>query len=186
MDATDAASVRFDGVAGHFSSYAVALVKPPGSTPPQINGSGSSGGVGGGVPGQSAPITDHTPPALSKLSARPSTVRLAGPHRKGRNAMLSLTVSEPSLLTFTAELVLPGRRSGKRCVAGRTHGKACTAYKKIGGSLSFDARPGQNTVPFSGRLGTRTLKHGRYRLTAIATDPAGNRSTPARVTITVR
>jgi hypothetical protein len=37
-----------------------------------------------------------------------------------------------------------------------------------------------------GPLGTRRLKPGRYRLTAIAIDAAGNRSNPARVTISVR
>jgi hypothetical protein len=184
-DPAHAASVRFDGVAGHFSSYAVAIVTPAGSTPPQITGSGSGGG-GGGTPGGSVPVTDSTPPVLSNLSATPSVVRLASAHHKARGATLRFTASEPSLVTFTAERVLPGRRSGERCVAGRRHGKACMVFKKIGGSLRFDATPGQNTVTFSGQFGSRTLKPGHYRLTAIAIDAAGNRSNPAQVTVTVR
>jgi hypothetical protein len=159
--------------------------EPPAGLPTLASGAGSSGG-GAGTSGQSGPVTDHTPPVLSELSAKPSTVRLARAHHKARNATLRFTVSEPSLVTFTAELAPPGRRSGKHCVPGRRHGKACRVYKRIGGSLRFDARPGQNTVTFSGRLGTRRLKPGRYRLTAIAIDAAGNRSNPARVTITVR
>jgi hypothetical protein len=150
--------------------------------PAQLNGSGSGGGASGG----SGPVTDHTPPVLSNLSAKPSVVRLARAHHKARNARLRFTVSEPSLVTFTAELVLLGRRSGKHCIAGRRHGKACTAYKKIAGSLRCDATSGKNTVMFSGRLSTRMLKPGRCRLTAIAIDTSGNISNPARVTITVR
>jgi hypothetical protein len=184
-DPANAASVQFDGVAGHFSSYAVAIVRPAGSIPPPINGSGSGSG-GGGTSGGSGPVPDTTPPVLSNLTATPSVVRVASAHHKARSATLRFTLSEPSVVTFTAKLVLPGRRSGKHCLVGRRHGKACTVYKKISGSLSLDASPGQNTVTFSGRLGTRTLKPGRYRLTAIAIDPAGNHSNPAGVTITVR
>jgi hypothetical protein len=123
---------------------------------------------------------------LSSLSAKPSVVRLASAHHKARSATLRFTVSESSRVTITAEIALPRRRLGKRCVAGRRHGEACTVYKKIAGMLSFNAVPGQNTVTFSGRLGTRRLKPGRYRLTAIAIDAAGNRSNATRVTITVR
>jgi hypothetical protein len=151
--------------------------------PTQSNG---AGGGSAGTSGGSGPVTDHTPPVLSNLSASPSTVRLARAHHKGRNATLRFTVSESSLVTFTAELVLPGRRAGRHCVAGRRHGKACTVYKPIPGNVRVDATAGQNTVTFSGRLGAHKLKPGRYRLIAIAIDPAGNISAPARVTITVR
>jgi CSLREA domain-containing protein len=150
--------------------------------PTQANGTGAGGGASGGA----GPVTDTTPPVLSKLSANPSTVRLARARHKARNATLRFTVSEPSLVTFTAVLVLPGHRAGKHCVAGRGHGRACTVYEKLAGSLRVDATPGQNTVAFSGRLAGRRLKPGRYRLTAVAIDAAGNRSNPARVTITVR
>jgi hypothetical protein len=146
----------------------------------------ASGAGAGGTPGGSGPVTDRTPPVLSKLSAKPSVVVLAHSHRKARSATLRFTVSEPSLVTFTAEMVLPGRRSGKHCIAGRRHGKACTVYRKITGSLRIDATTGQNTITFTGRLGTDRLKAGRYRLTAIAIDAAGNRSSAARVTIAVR
>jgi hypothetical protein len=98
-DAADAASVQFDGVAGHFSSYAVAIVTPADSSPQGINGSGSGGGGGGGggASGGSAPVTDKTPPVLSNLSAKPPVVRLAGAHHKARSASVRFTVSEPGL-----------------------------------------------------------------------------------------
>src|SRR5690242_6076693 len=47
----------------------------------------------------------------------------------------------------------------------------------------IDATTGQNTITFTGRLGTDRLTAGRYRLTAIAIDPAGSPSNPAQVTI---
>ena len=37
-------------------------------------------------------------------------------------------------------------------------------------------RKGANTLEFSGRIGRRALKRGRYRAVITATDAAGNRS----------
>jgi len=36
-------------------------------------------------------------------------------------------------------------------------------------------------VRFSGRIGTRALRRGRYKLRLVATDAAGNRSAPRTV-----
>jgi hypothetical protein len=46
--------------------------------------------------------------------------------------------------------------------------------------LRRSADSGRNTVLFSGRIGVRALKPGRYRLTIVAADEAGNRSRPVR------
>ena len=40
---------------------------------------------------------------------------------------------------------------------------------------------GQNQVKFTGRIGRKALKRGRYRLTIVATDAAGNRSKAKRL-----
>jgi hypothetical protein len=49
------------------------------------------------------------------------------------------------------------------------------------GKLMRTAKKGANTVKFSGRIGRRALKRGRYRAVIVATDAAGNRSAPRRV-----
>ena len=47
--------------------------------------------------------------------------------------------------------------------------------------LTRSSRAGGNRVRFSGRVGRRTLRPGRYRATLTAVDRAGNRSKPSAV-----
>ena len=48
--------------------------------------------------------------------------------------------------------------------------------KRAAGKLTRTGKSGLNTIAFSGRIGTRALKAGRYRAVITATDAAGNRS----------
>ena len=64
-------------------------------------------------------------------------------------------------------------------------GKKGRVAKKTG-ALVRTAHAGQNRVVFSGRVGRRALKTGRYRATLIATDATGHRSLPRTVKFTVR
>ncbi len=148
--------------------------------PNQPNGSGSSGG------GALGPAKDTSAPALSKLTARPAVARRARGHRKATAATLRFAVSEASTVTFTRERVLKGRRAGKRCVTGARKGKPCVNYRRTGGSLRVNAKPGANSVKFAAKLGARPLAAGTYRLTAVAIDAAGNRSAPVTVLVSVR
>jgi hypothetical protein len=78
--------------------------------------------------------------------------------------------------------VLAGRRvrSG-RCVRPtaalvRRRARRCTRFVAAG-VLTRRSRPaGLNRIPFTGRIGRRALALGEHRLTATATDTAGNRS----------
>jgi hypothetical protein len=54
--------------------------------------------------------------------------------------------------------------------------KRCTRYKLLRGGFTHTGETGQNKFRFSGRLGGRKLRPGRYRLRAVATDAAGNES----------
>ena len=49
------------------------------------------------------------------------------------------------------------------------------------GKLVRTGKKGANRLKFSGRIGRRALKRGRYRAVITATDAAGNRSAPRRV-----
>ena len=66
---------------------------------------------------------------------------------------------------------VPGRRSGKRCVkpTRRLAGKRrCTRFVRRG-TLKRAATNGVNRVAFSGRIGRRALKPGKYRASFVAT-----------------
>jgi uncharacterized membrane protein len=158
--------------------------------PGQANGGGGggTGGGGGSTPPASGggPAKDTTAPLLSKLSAKPSSALRARPHKKAKPATLRFTVSETSTVTFTGEQALKGRLKGKKCIAGGKKGKQCVSYRKLSGVLRVNAKAGANTATFAGKLGTKSLAAGTYRLTAVAIDAAGNRSKPATVTVTVR
>ena len=56
----------------------------------------------------------------------------------------------------------------------------------IGGTLAFTAHASVNKVHFDGRLpGHHKLRPGTYTLVIVATDTAGRRSAPARLTFTI-
>jgi probable HAF family extracellular repeat protein len=156
--------------------------------PGQKNGGGGGGGGGAAPPAPPAgPAKDTTAPALSKLSAKPSTAARAKGSKKAKPATLSFTVSEASTVTFTGERSVKGHKSGKRCLAGvKKKAKACTLLKHLSGSLRVNAKAGANNVSFAAQLGTKKLGAGTYRLTAVAIDAAGNKSKPLTVTVTVR
>jgi hypothetical protein len=57
--------------------------------------------------------------------------------------------------------------------------------RRASGKLTRSARSGKNALRFSGRIGSRALKPGRYRAVLTATDAAGNRSAPKRLSFRV-
>ena len=60
------------------------------------------------------------------------------------------------------------------------HPRRCTRYVRVRGSFTHDGQAGLNRFKFTGRLRGRTLRPGRYRLVAAASNAAGNRSKPRR------
>jgi hypothetical protein len=115
------------------------------------------GGAGGGDGG-----ADRTVPVLGRVTLAPARFAVAGratavaASRRGTTIRFGL--SEAATVSLRVERVVAGRR-----VAA--------------GTLRRTARAGANRVAFSGRIGRRALRRGRYRLTVRATDAAGNRST---------
>lgn len=75
-----------------------------------------------------------------------------------------------------------GRRatgpSGRRRLAARVRRSSCVLYASRG-MLHRSGTGGSNKLPFSGRIGSKALRAGRYRVVLVATDAAGNRSSPA-------
>jgi hypothetical protein len=54
-------------------------------------------------------------------------------------------------------------------------------YVRLRGGFTHAGKVGANRFKFTGRLGGRKLKPGRYRLVQVAVDGAGNKSATRRV-----
>ena len=71
-----------------------------------------------------------------------------------------------------------GHRRGKRC-APKGHGRPCAIVQTLG-SLTISGQSGRNHVGFAGKLRGKTLRIGRYRLTAT---PASARARTTAFTV---
>ena len=152
---------------GAFELQPVAAV---GSPPPD-------GGTAGGADTQ-APLVTGFKAAPSLFAVARAGTPLAA--RVPRGTRFRYTLSEDARVTTTIQRALPGRRAHGRCMrpAPRLRlARRCTRYRAVG-TLKRSATKGANSIRFTGRIGSRTLRPGRYRALITATDTAGNRSTP--------
>jgi hypothetical protein len=134
--------------------------------------------------------TDTTAPVVRSAAAIPRTFAVdsngraetAVSARAHRGTTFRYTLSEAARVVFTIERPAAGRKSGKRCVRpSRKNRKKrkCTRYV-IAGRFAVQSAAGPKSHHFSGKIGHRKLKPGRYRVTLAATDAAGNVSAPRR------
>jgi hypothetical protein len=89
----------------------------------------------------------------------------------GSTVTYSLAEGGAVTVKFSVEQLTTGRKAGKRCVkqTAANKGKAkCTLAKKLSGGFSDEGKTGQNHFKFTGRLGSKALKPGRYRLVGSA------------------
>jgi streptogramin lyase len=146
---------------------------------------------GGGGSGGGGTTLDKTPPGVSGAGMSDTTV-VVGPAAtplKGTAAdttgtTIRYTLTEAASVSLRIDRRLKGKRvkkGKKRVCAKRTRKnrkkKSCTLFKKAG-TLTRTSHAGKNNVKFSGRIGKKALKVGKYRLTIIASDAAGNKSKP--------
>ena len=145
------------------------------------------------------PVADHTPPVLSNLSltnkrfrrSHKKTAVIAKRHHASRvkeGTTIRFTLSETASVTVLFEQPRAGRRLGKSCrkpTAKLRRHKRCTRYILAGRLTRRTLKPGAQRIAFSGRLGSKALALGSYRLTITAADGAGNRSTPHRLSFTI-
>lgn len=131
-------------------------------------------------------VTDKTPPVISALSLKPSAFKpppsgATTAKKPKRRTHVTYKLSEPASVRFTVTQKLAGRRSSSgKCVKATpvAHGAKCTRYVARG-SFSLPGHTGKNKFIFTGRLNGAALEPGKYRLTAVARDKAGNLSKPA-------
>jgi PKD domain len=143
----------------------------------------------------SAVTVPNAPPGLDRLSmlrrvfavARSRTAIEAATRPPKRGTAFRYRVSEPARVTIRIERVLSGRRVGSTCrrpTARLRKRPRCRRYVSAGRSLVRNVPAGRVTTKFSGRIGRRALRPGRYRATLVAADRLGLFS-PTR-TITFR
>jgi hypothetical protein len=117
----------------------------------------------GGQPGGSAPA-DAQAPLIGAFRAAPSVFAVARARAAlaagvRRGTRFRYTLSEPARVTLR---IRRARRGGYRTIA----------------TLARTGAGGANRIRFTGRIGRRALRPGRYRALLTATDAAGNRSAP--------
>jgi hypothetical protein len=142
----------------------------------------------------SAPSETSLPPAVR--NARQSTSRWREGNRLASisraktptGTTFSFSLNEQAAVTFSFTQLVGGREGAHGCFA-RTHAnaqrKGCS-YAVTRGTLSFTGHDGTNSVRFTGRVSyTEKLKPGRYTLVITATNTAGQKSAPQKLSFTI-
>jgi hypothetical protein len=114
----------------------------------------------------------------TRFAVGPGATAVAARKRVARGSAFRYTISEDATTRILIERAAKGLRSGRRCVKPtaklrKRRAKRCVRYTRAG-TLTRAANQGANRHPFSGRIGRRALKPGRYRATITAADAAGN------------
>ena len=139
-------------------------------------------------------VLDRTAPRITGLRMVPARFArgrlLPRVSRRARvGSSIRFRLSEAARVTLSYERILPGRRVGRRCLAPTRRRRArrrCSRFVAVRRRSSLSARSGARRIRFQGRLTRRSaLKPGRYRLTLVAQDAAGNRSRATRANFTL-
>lgn len=120
------------------------------------------------------PGADVTPPVVSDLKASNARFRLA----RGATAVVARRTKAAPRGTVL-RMRLSERATLAIALTKRGHAQPTATI------VRFSAGPGGAAVAITGRIGATVLTPGTYVATVTAIDGAGNRSRPARVTITV-
>jgi hypothetical protein len=169
--ATDQRGVsRPQGPACDIGAFEVAVPAPP------------AGGGAGNVPGP-GPVAHLA--SLTRLSETYATFALApvatplsavtAARRHHRGTVFSFSLDQAATVRIAIAALTPGRRVGSRCVHDShklRHKPRCTRAVAAG-TLMRAAHAGKNRVAFSGRIGSRALRPGRYSASFTAIDAAG-------------
>jgi len=119
-------------------------------------------------------------PASTPLSGQTAANR----HRGG--TVFFFRLDRAATVNIAIQSSAPGRRVGRSCRPDgrRLRKRPHCARTLLIGTLARSAHAGLNRVAFSGRIGRKALKPGRYRAVFTATDAAGA-SLPRSLSFTV-
>jgi hypothetical protein len=154
---------------------------------PYGNASGTSAAVAVAVVTEPAP----PPPAPILTGLKQSHkrwregIRLASfarVHRPAVGTTFSFALNEQARVSLTFTQPHAGRKVKGRCVAETKRNRQKSACTLSAGALTFTCHAGTNKIFFAGRLTRhKRLKPGRYALVIVATNSAGQRSTPRKL-----
>jgi hypothetical protein len=105
-----------------------------------------------------------------------------------RGSAFLFTLSERATVRIAIDRLLVGRRSRGKCVRPTRSNRRrarCTRAVRAGTLTRRNLAAGRRTVAFSGRIGHRALRPGRYRAALKATDSAGNTGRERRLAFTI-
>lgn len=124
-----------------------------------------------GSPESVKTVKVDTPPWITAMSV--------SPRRVGSKAKIKFKLTEKARVTFVVQKPAAGRLVGKSCrkpSAKNRKGKRCTRWLRASKSFRANGKKGSNSLKFTGKIGSKTLKNGRYRLAATAVDRAKGKS----------
>jgi hypothetical protein len=155
---------------------------------------GGGGSPGGGSPGGGG--ASPQPPVLSGVSlthksfrvAKGATAISAKPPKAPLGTSFQFTLSAAAKLQIVLTNRAAGLLRGKSCVAPTAalkakHAKHCTRTLKDGQLTRASEAAGADSVPFTGRLGTKALPPGAYSAALTAMNEGGTSNT---VTVTFK
>ena len=185
---TRSSSARSRAAADRQGTRRHALRRPPagpaGRADRRGQGRGPAGprpGPGPGDPGP-GPGPEPIPPPPDTLAPSITSAALSPSRPRARRAAtLNLGLSEAASLTVTIERIKAGRRRRGRCLPptrARRRLPRCRRFVRAA-TVTRNGAAGANAIALP------RLRAGRYRLTIVARDAAGNQST-RRLTFTVR
>lgn len=124
-----------------------------------------------------APVPPLTPPAIAAVQRDVLAPGVSAYRMASRSFLVGTRPKRRAGTTFRYVLSEDGRA---KIVIAQQRGA-----KRVMGTLTRNSRRGANSIAFSGRIGGRALRPGRYKATLTVADTAGNRSRAKTVTFTV-
>lgn len=106
-------------------------------------------------------------------------------HKTPIGTSFKFTLNEAATVKLTFTTTLKGRKVKHKCVAQTKRNKRAPKCTTIvtARALTVAGKAGANTVPFTGKIGSRRLKPGRYKVTITATSGTSTSSQTLSFTI---
>jgi len=142
--------------------------------------------------GRLVPPIVAEPPSIAGLRLRPRAFRTRARRHSGwprPGTKVHYRLSKAATTRFSVERSRSGRRRGRSCVKQtlRTrHGKRCVRWVRVRGSFSRHGEAGSDSFRFTGRIGGRRLRPGKYRLAAVPRDLLGTSGTVKRARFRIK
>jgi Tol biopolymer transport system component len=134
-----------------------------------------------------APVLAQNPPEVQsfRFSPRRITVGRQSTATTAAGGTFTYSLSAPARVRIEIERQSKGRRVRGRCSRSEKRGARCTLFQ-LKGTLTRQGAAGENTIPFSGRIGRRALTAGSYLATITPLDTTtGEAGVPRTTTFKV-